>query len=112
LSEIEGAMQYWVTIAGNNAYVIRFISTPETFDSPEKTQIRDDLIKSIKFLSANNLTDGNIYDRVTNRTTNFPDPNLTQFNINGTSDSNYPEELYDECVSVVGKEFCDSLFKK
>lgn len=27
-------------------------------------------------------------------------------------DSNYPEELYDECVSVAGKSFCDFLFKR
>lgn len=27
-------------------------------------------------------------------------------------DSNYPEELYDECVSVAGQSFCDFLFKK
>ena len=27
-------------------------------------------------------------------------------------DSNYPEELYDECVNVAGKSFCDFLFKR
>ena len=27
-------------------------------------------------------------------------------------DSNYPDELYDECVSVAGKSFCDFLFKR
>jgi hypothetical protein len=27
-------------------------------------------------------------------------------------DSNYPEELYNECVSVAGKSFCDYLFKR
>lgn len=27
-------------------------------------------------------------------------------------DSNYPEELYDECVGVAGKSFCDFLFKR
>ena len=26
--------------------------------------------------------------------------------------SNYPEELYNECVSVAGKSFCDYLFKR
>jgi hypothetical protein len=26
-------------------------------------------------------------------------------------ESNYPEELYDECVRSVGKSFCDFLFK-
>lgn len=25
---------------------------------------------------------------------------------------NYPEELYDECVGVAGKSFCDFLFRK
>ena len=28
------------------------------------------------------------------------------------SDSNNPEELYDECVNVAGKSFCDFLFKE
>jgi S1-C subfamily serine protease len=27
-------------------------------------------------------------------------------------DSNYPEELYDECISVAGKSLCDFLFKR
>jgi hypothetical protein len=51
---ILGASQYWVTMVGNNAYTITFFSTPETFDSPENTEIRDRFIKSIKFLGLNN----------------------------------------------------------
>jgi len=48
----------------------------------------------------------------TNTTTNFSGANLTEFNAKGTSDGNCPEELYDECVRVSGKDFCDFLFRK
>lgn len=29
-----------------------------------------------------------------------------------TSDSDYPEELYDECVRVAGESFCDFLYRR
>lgn len=53
---IKGAAQWWITFVGNHAYLFNFISTPETFDSVEYTQVRDHLIKSIKFLGTNNQT--------------------------------------------------------
>ena len=49
-----------------------------------------------------------------------PSPDKIDSSLNDTpnrlppqnGDSNYPEELYDECVSVAGKSFCDFLFKR
>jgi len=47
----------------------------------------------------------------TNTRANFSGANLTEYTTD-TSENNYPEELYDECVSVAGKSFCDFLFKR
>lgn len=55
-NSITNVVQYWFTIVGNTGYLIYFISTPEKFDNPENTEIRDHFIKSIKFLGTNNLT--------------------------------------------------------
>jgi len=48
----------------------------------------------------------------TNTTTNFSGANLTESYNRDTGDNKNPQELYDECVSVSDKSFCDSLFKK
>jgi hypothetical protein len=60
---ITGAQQFWITMVGNNGYMINFMSSPETFDSPENIEIRDHFIKSIKFLGANNQTNSNMTNR-------------------------------------------------
>jgi hypothetical protein len=38
--------------------------------------------------------------------------NNSQGNISAQTNSNYPEELFDECVRVAGQEFCDFLFRR
>ena len=42
----------------------------------------------------------------------MPSQLLDDFSNRSTSESENPEDLYDECVSVAGKSFCDFLFKK
>jgi hypothetical protein len=44
--------------------------------------------------------------------TDLSSANLSELYSNGTNNSNYPAELYDECVNVAGKSFCDYLFKR
>lgn len=60
---ITGAVQNWITFVGDRGYLFDFIGNPETFDSPENTEIRDHFIKSIKFLGANNQTSANATNR-------------------------------------------------
>ena len=60
---ITGAQQFWITMVGNNGYMITFVSSPETFDSAENSEIRDHFIKSIKFLGVNNQTNSNMTNR-------------------------------------------------
>jgi len=56
---IVGASQWWITYLGNHGYTFNFISSPDTFDSADYTEIRDHFIKSIKFLGVNNQTISN-----------------------------------------------------
>lgn len=53
---ITGAMQLWLTYVGNSAYLLNFISTPDTFDSAENEEMRSRLISTIRFLNAGNQT--------------------------------------------------------
>jgi hypothetical protein len=57
INPIIGAVQYWITVVGNNGYMIEFMSTPENFDTPDNIEIRDHFIRSINFLGLNNNTD-------------------------------------------------------
>ena len=69
----------------------------------------EQMVKSFRFVgSASSEPDGNL----TNTPTNFSGANLTEFNTKGTSNGNSPQELYDECFRVAGKNFCDFLFRK
>jgi hypothetical protein len=45
--------QVWLVYSGNNNYFITFSSPTSMFDSPQKVEIRDNFIKSIKFLGNN-----------------------------------------------------------
>jgi hypothetical protein len=42
--------QIWMVYVGDHGYLLSFVSPTRTFDSPENIQIRDQFIKSIKFL--------------------------------------------------------------
>lgn len=47
----ERASQIYTVINGTMLYQFSYIDSPDHFDTPEGTQIRDGLLKSIKFLS-------------------------------------------------------------
>lgn len=53
------AVQPWITFIGSGGYLISFMTTSDMFDSPENIEIRDHLIKSIKFLGASDTTQSN-----------------------------------------------------
>jgi PsbP-like protein len=57
------AGQTWLTKVGNSGYMMEFFSSPQTFDSPENTEIHDHFIKSIKFLGINNASSTNTTSR-------------------------------------------------
>jgi hypothetical protein len=57
------ANQLWVVYVGDHGYLISFASPTDQFDSPKNAKIRDDFIKSIKFLGANNQTSTNTTNR-------------------------------------------------
>ncbi len=59
---IRYAAQTWNVFANNHYYVISFSSTTDVFDSPENIQIRDQFIKSIKFLDESNYINANSTD--------------------------------------------------
>lgn len=44
------ASQTWITFVGTGGYMIGFITSADTFDSPENIEVRDQFIKSIHFL--------------------------------------------------------------
>ena len=50
------ATQQWVTFIGDNGYMFGYITPTSTFDNPEHMEIRDNFIKSIKFLDAESGT--------------------------------------------------------
>jgi hypothetical protein len=52
--------QNWIVFVGDTGYYISFNALASQFDSPENTQIRNQLIKSIKFLGQSNTTNTNI----------------------------------------------------
>jgi len=92
-----GAQQFWITMVGNNGYMINFISTPEAFDSPENTEIRDHLIKSIKFLGTNNQTS-------TNTTNRFDTSNNSAFE--GTSNNSTFEDYQNKNCPPMSLVLC------
>jgi hypothetical protein len=50
------ASQVWIVFDGSQGYLISFMDTPKTFDSPENTEIRNHFIQSIKFLGDSSTT--------------------------------------------------------
>lgn len=50
------ADQRWLVETPDNGYLISFSSTPDVFDSPTTTEVRDHFIKSINFLGIANST--------------------------------------------------------
>ena len=50
--EETGATQIWMVAVDNQVYSFVFVSTPDTFDSPESTEIRNHFINSVNFLGA------------------------------------------------------------
>jgi hypothetical protein len=57
IDPISGEVQYWITFVGENGYIIKFLSIPENFDTPDNTEMRDHFISSINFLGLSNTTD-------------------------------------------------------
>ena len=55
--------QDWIVTAGDHFYLIVFGALPSVFDTPELTEVRDHLIKSIQFTSSNNATTKNSSNR-------------------------------------------------
>ncbi len=50
---IKWAQQIWLVKTSNGGYLISNMATTDIFDSPEPTEIRNNFIKSIKFLGLN-----------------------------------------------------------
>jgi len=57
IDPISGEVQYWITFVGENGYIIKFLSIPENFDTPDNIEMRDHFISSINFLGLSNTTD-------------------------------------------------------
>jgi hypothetical protein len=56
-------IQKWIISVGDHGYFLAFSSSINAYDTPEIKQIRDTLIKSVKFLGTNNLTNNSIPNR-------------------------------------------------
>ena len=50
------ASQHWLTFVGERGYLIGNTALTSNFDTPENTEIRDHIIKSIKFLDVDTST--------------------------------------------------------
>jgi S1-C subfamily serine protease len=78
-------------------------SQKQVGDQVHLTILRDNAIRELDLV----LGERPSPDKIDTSSNDFPNRLPPQ---NG--DSNYPEELYDECVNVAGKSFCDFLFKR
>ena len=56
-------LQKWIISVGNHGYFVGFSASTSTYDTPETKQVRDTLIKYMKFLGANNTTNNSIPNR-------------------------------------------------
>lgn len=56
-------LQKWIVSVGDHGYIVGFSASISTYDSPETKQIRDTLIKSVKFLGTKNSTNSAIPNR-------------------------------------------------
>ena len=73
-------------------------------DKVHLTILRDNTIRELDLV----LGERPSPDKIDSSLNDFPDRLPPPQNGNGNS----PEELYDECVRVAGKSFCDFLFRK
>jgi hypothetical protein len=93
-------------------YLIEYIANTKNYDKylPEFEQ----MVKSFRFVDSplSEIENFSENENETNTTTNFSGANLTELSTRDSSDNKNPQKLYDECVSVAGKSFCDFLFKK
>jgi S1-C subfamily serine protease len=78
--------------------IIAYLSQKHVGDKVNLTIFRDNGIRELDLILGQ-MPSQSIND--------FSDTFLPQ-----DGDKNNPEDLYDECVSVAGKSFCDFLFKK
>jgi S1-C subfamily serine protease len=78
-------------------------SQKQVGDQVHLTILRDNAIRELDLV----LGERPSPDKIDSSSNDFPNRLPPQ---NG--DSNSPEELYDECVNVAGKSFCDFLFKR
>lgn len=78
-------------------------SQKQVGDQVHLTILRDNAIRELDLV----LGERPSPDKIDSSSNEFPNGLPPQ---NG--DSNDPEELYDECVGVAGKSFCDFLFKR
>jgi hypothetical protein len=62
-SAFEWGLQNWMAFVNGRGYLISFGTSSNQFDTPENMEIRDHLLKSIKFLGANNQTSTNTSNR-------------------------------------------------
>jgi S1-C subfamily serine protease len=78
-------------------------SQKQVGDNVHLTTLRDNAIRELDVV----LGERPSADKIDSSLDDFPNRSPPQ---NG--DSNYPEELYDECVRVAGESFCDFLFRR
>lgn len=60
---VKVAAQYWFVLTGKSGYLLAFDATSNVFDDPQIKEIRDQFIKSIKFLGVDNSTQTNQHSR-------------------------------------------------
>lgn len=94
-------------------YQILYLGNPTNYENEKYLTEFEQMVKSFRFVGSPSSEIENLSENEneTNTRTNFSSANLTEY----TSDNKYPQdqqELYDECVSVAGKSFCDFLFKR
>lgn len=56
-------LQKWIVSLGDHGYFVGFSAHTSTYDTPEIKQVRDTLIKSMKFLGTNNSTNNSTPNR-------------------------------------------------
>jgi serine protease Do len=78
-------------------------SQKQVGDKVHLTILRDNSIKELDLILGERPSEDKIDSSLNDFSDRLPPQN---------GDNNNPEDLYDECVSVAGKSFCDFLFKK
>jgi hypothetical protein len=100
----------YAIIYDNEPYAMVYMANTEYYE--KYLSDFEQMVKSFGFVSGSSEVGELVNENISNIETNFSGANLTDFNSKGTADGNYPEELFDECVRVAGKDFCDFLFKR